>query len=183
MMKPEMTKNTSTPAIQGSRSGTSNAVPARVARFSASCCACRNATDRAARARSTWTWTSLDTGLKFCRPAAGSGLGLEERLHVGPPRHRRDGALAERREGGGGVGVGGRAERVAGAAAIRRGTRRRTCRRRRSRRRPRPAAPGSARGDPRSRPWCRSRPMRQRHDPAAEAQIEVADLLRRGRAP
>jgi len=48
MMKPEMTKNTSTPASQGKAAIGANAPPARSASVAASCCACSIATDSAA---------------------------------------------------------------------------------------------------------------------------------------
>ena len=53
MMKPEMTKNTSTPASQGNAAIGAKAPPARWANVAASCCACSIATDSAATARKT----------------------------------------------------------------------------------------------------------------------------------
>src|SRR4051812_22497185 len=103
MMKPEMTKKTSTPAAHGRCRAAAKDSPAPVASACASACACKAATESAARPRSAWTRMSFDT--------APSGR-LEKILDVAAPRHRRDGAVSESRERGGGVGVGGGAERV-----------------------------------------------------------------------
>src|SRR6188768_50925 len=93
MMKPEMTKNTSTPASQGRVAIAAKLCAVTPGSSPASCWICSMATARAARARRTWTRGSLDKAGQRLHGAGGNAEVTGSARRRG--RQRRRQVLAE----------------------------------------------------------------------------------------